>query len=260
MTDYDRDRGAYSPSGEAPLAFDARDPSGRGAGRPPTTLIVSGLILVIAVLGVMFWYRDGPRHAGQPPVVGQPLGNIRQAPPSSAQPADEAAGLQIYGAGHEPPPSAAQPAFEPPPEEPLPRPSQPAPAPAASPAAAAAATPAQPAPAEPQPKAVAQAPLRPAPAAPTPAPPAPAQAAVASPGMAVVQIGAFSSAALADKGWSDVARLLPGQMVGRTKKVETFDKGAETFYRAYVGGFASRTEAAAFCSDLKAAGHDCLVR
>jgi cell division protein FtsN len=78
--------------------------------------------------------------------------------------------------------------------------------------------------------------------------------------MAMVQIGAFSSAALADKGWSDVARIIPGQMVGRTKRVETFAKGTETFYRAYVGGFSSKAEAAAFCSDLKAAGHDCLVK
>ena len=30
MTDYDRDRGAYAPSGEAPLAFDPRSQGGRG--------------------------------------------------------------------------------------------------------------------------------------------------------------------------------------------------------------------------------------
>jgi cell division protein FtsN len=267
MSDYDRDRGAYSPTGEAPLAFDARDPSGRGAGRPPTTLIVSGLVLLIAVLGVMFWYRDGPRRAGQPPVVGQPLSDIRQQPPASAQPADEAAGLQIYGAGKEPAPSAAPPAFGPPPEEPLRRATEPAPspspAPAASPAAAQAAQPAVPEhpaqTAQLQPQTASPPPVRPAPAAPTPAPPTPVQAAT-QPGMAMVQIGAFSSPALADKGWGDVARILPGQMVGRTKKVETFVKGDQTFFRAYVGGFGSRAEAAAFCSDLTAAGHACFVK
>jgi hypothetical protein len=284
MSDYDRDRGAYSPSGEAPLAFDARDPAGRGAGRPPTTLIISALLLLVAVLGLLFIFRNGVRHPGEPPVVGQPLQQIRQAPPSSSQPADEAAGLQIYGAGHEPPASAA-PGFAPPPEEPLPRQAQSPPppeAPAAAPPQSQAAEPGpapavQPPPAQvkasaqvktsapppAQAKAVAPPAPRPAPpaqAALAPAPPTPVQAATAAPGAAVVQIGAFSSTTLADKGWSDVARLIPGQMVGRTKKVETFVKGTETFYRAYVGGFGSKAEAGAFCGQLKAAGHDCLVK
>ena len=68
MTDYDRDRGAYSPSGEAPLAFDARKET-QGAGRPPFALIISALILLILVLALIFYYRSGVRQAGQPPVV-----------------------------------------------------------------------------------------------------------------------------------------------------------------------------------------------
>ena len=262
MSDYDRDRGAYSPTSESPLAFDARDPSGRGAGRPPVTLIVSALILLVLIFALIFFYRSGVRHTGQPPVVGQPLGDIRQAPPPSAQPTEEAAGLQIYGAGHEPPTTSAAPAFAPPPEEPLPRPAQ------STPQARTANLPTQPRAAAPTPtaalpQAAAQPALRSATAVPAPAPTQPAAAQpvpTATPVLAVVQIGAFSSPALAEKGWSDVARVLPGEMVGRTKKVETFAKGAETFYRAYVGGFGSKGEASAFCADLKAAGHDCIVK
>ena len=76
----------------------------------------------------------------------------------------------------------------------------------------------------------------------------------------MVQIGAFTSQALADKGWNDVARLAPGRMAGRTKKVEPVAKGDQTLYRTSVGGFGSKTDAAAFCDALKAAGHACFVK
>jgi cell division protein FtsN len=76
----------------------------------------------------------------------------------------------------------------------------------------------------------------------------------------VVQIGAFSSPATADKGWNDVARLLPGDMIGKTKRVEPVAKDNATLYRAYVGGFASKAEAASFCAELKTAGHVCMVK
>jgi cell division protein FtsN len=269
MSDYDRDRGAYAPSGEAPLAFDARDPNGRGGGGgggggPPTTLIVSAGILIVLVLALIFYYRSGVRHSGEPPVVGQPLSDIKQAPPASSQPTDEAAGLSIYSAEQNPTVAAPPPKFTPPPEEPQARPAAPTvSAPPAEPPARA--------PAQASTEAAAPAVSAPAPTAPqtlrpatslAPAPPTPAPAVAAAPAASglMVQIGAFSSPALADKGWNDVARLLPGQMVGRTKKVEPVPKGAETLYRAYIGGFGNKAEATAFCSDLKAAGHACFVK
>lgn len=252
MTDYDRDRGAYAPSGETPLAFDPRNPSGRGAGRPPTTLIVSACILLILVLVLVFYYRSGVRRSGEPPVVGQPMNAIRQAPPASSQPADEAAGLSIYSAEQTPSGSSTPPTFAPPPEQPRPR----------TTASAASAPPAPEATSQaPQATQTVPPPTAPKPTAePAPAIPAPAPASTAAGAGLLVQIGAFSSSALADKGWNDVARLMPGQMVGRTKRVEPVSKGAETLYRAYVGGFGSKSEAVAFCSDLKAAGHACLVK
>ena len=123
MTDYDRDRGAYTPSGEAPLAFDPRSQGAKGAGRPPTTLLISALILVVLIVGIIVWYRSGVRHSGEPPVVGQQLGDIKQAVPASSQPADEAAGLSIYKA--EESPASAAPTFAPAPEQPQPLPPPP---------------------------------------------------------------------------------------------------------------------------------------
>lgn len=88
----------------------------------------------------------------------------------------------------------------------------------------------------------------------------PAPKPATSGGAAVVQIGAFSNAAQADKGWNDAARALPGAMAGRGKRVEQADVGGKTFHRTYVTGFASRAEAQGFCRELTAAGKTCLVR
>lgn len=79
-------------------------------------------------------------------------------------------------------------------------------------------------------------------------------------GGALVQIGAFSSTALAQKGWSDVAQVMPGRMSGKTRKVEMTSKGGKTFYRAYVGGFGSHADAVAFCEALRAKGKACFVK
>jgi cell division protein FtsN len=90
--------------------------------------------------------------------------------------------------------------------------------------------------------------------------PVKAEAAAPSAGGVRVQIGAFSSAALADKGWSDVAALLPGSMAGRSKHVEPVGKDGQTLYRTSVTGFADRASAAAFCDALKAKGKICFVK
>lgn len=255
MTDPDRDRGAYTPSGDGPLAFDARESRERGAGRPPTTLILSALILLVLVLALVFWYSSGVRRSGAPPVVGAPISDITQAPPASAQPADAAAGLQIYSAEQAPAASAAPPSFAPPPEQPLPRPSAgQAGGPPTPPAPATPATPSAP----PNASAPASPPAPETPSAPVSA--APKTLGNAEGAGPLVQIGAFSSPALADKGWNDIARLLPGDMIGKTKKVEQVTKDSSTLYRAYIGGFSTKAEAASFCDELKAAKHVCFVK
>lgn len=278
MTDHDR--GAYTPQNDAPLSFDARRSS--GGGRPlPMTLMISGMVLVILVIGVVYFYRTGVRQPnGAPQVVGAPVGATKAPPPASEQPSDAAAGLQVYKSetppvskaqGSSPPaaeaappaaPVQAAPKFTPAPEQPAPRPvvhtAPPAavitspPAATATPLAAAVKPAAKPAiaakpPIGAKPSVVAKAPAAP-PAAPSTA------------GGALVQIGAFSSAALADKGWNDVAKVLPGAMTGKTKTVQVVDKDGVTFYRTSVGGFASHADAASFCASLKAAGKSCIVK
>jgi cell division protein FtsN len=268
MTDHDR--GAYTPQTDAPLSFDARRaPSGRPV---PMTLLISGMVLVVLLVGVVYFYRSGVRRTNEAPqVIGAPVATTKSAPTSGEQPSDAAAGLQVYKSETAPlskpevGPSAA-PKFTPAPEQPAPRPlPQPAPPPPAPVHNAA-----PPAPATPTPKA----PIVAAPLAPTlkpaikatakaplvaPAPLVPAQAPATS-GAAMVQIGAFSSAALADKGWNDTAKVLPSAMAGKTKTVQVVQKDDKTFYRTSVGGFASKADAVSFCAALKAAGKSCIVK
>jgi hypothetical protein len=275
----DHERGAYTPPTDAPLSFDARHPV-RGSRPIPFTLIISVLVLLGLAVAIFLFYRSGVRQAGQPPqTVGAPVGDMKSAPTAEAQPQDPAAGLQIYRSeGGEPQAVPPPPQFTPPPEQPQARPTAPivaaplAPAPAApvggattlrpalpaAPAATAApvvATPkAAPAPA---PKTVATAVTPPVKAPATTTAAAPAKAAG---GVAAVQIGAYSSQALADKGWNDAVGVAPGLAVGKGKRVEQVQSNGATLYRTQVTGFGNRADASAFCGARKAAGKAGFVR
>jgi cell division protein FtsN len=72
-----------------------------------------------------------------------------------------------------------------------------------------------------------------------------------------VQIGAFSSAALADKGFADAVAIAGG---GHGKVVTPVPVNGSTLYRTSVTGFSTRESAAAYCAALKAAGKSCFVR
>jgi hypothetical protein len=74
-----------------------------------------------------------------------------------------------------------------------------------------------------------------------------------------VQIGAFSSEALADKEWSKAAAVAPGVMAGKGKRVVAVTKDGATLYRTSITGFESRDEAQALCGRLQAAGATCFV-
>lgn len=262
MTDHDHDRGAYTPPTDEPLAFDART---RQARRPmPMTLVASLVVLGVLVVAVVLFYQSGVRGANEAPhVVGEPVTALKTAPPEDAQPADEAAGLEVY-ADASPSSAATGPSFAPPPEEPMARP-----APTATPAAppplrsvqsAPVTSPAAPASVPTRPIQVAQAEAAArVPAAPAAAAPVPAAAAPASAGGAMVQIGAFSSQAIADAQFAEVARAF-SQASGRGKRVEPVERNGKTLYRTAFTGFASRAEAQAFCQALKGAGRDCLVK
>lgn len=273
----DPHRGAYTPPTDAPLTFDARRPVAAGGRRPtPWALIVSVLVLLVMAGAVFYFYRSGvraPNAAPQP--VGTPIGAITAPAPPEAQPADPAAGLEIYKAAQ--PPAGQAPTFAPAPEQPQPRPTTPvqtAAIPPAQPAPAAAA----PDDAKPKPQvyvltqngapqgqttylnstAPAPAPAKaPVAATPKPAPVAAPKPATVTPGNFVVQIGAVSSTALADTALAQAASIAGG---GHGKSITPVTVNGATLYRTAVTGFTTKEAAIAYCGKLKAAGKSCFVR
>jgi len=247
-------RGAYTPPTDDDLPFrrNSYDPrSGRNVGSgggkaPPVTLIISAVVLLLLIVAVIFFYRSGMRASTDaPPAVGQPVGDMKTAPPIDAQPIDPAAGVRVYRDEGET--TDAPVTFTPPPETPQPRPAAP---PTAAPTGqglppVTAATPAAPTP-------------RPTTAPPvaTPATKAPAAAG----GSASVQIGAFSSTEIADREYAAVAGRFGSFASGAEKRVtEVTSSSGSTLYRTAFSGL-SRERAVAFCNALKAAGRDCIVR
>jgi len=247
------DRGAYTPPTDSPLSFDARRPVRGGGGPGGSTLVISAVILIVLVAGAGFWlYKDGRRGADDAPQpVGATVAAAKVEPNAKDQPEeDSSAGLTIHKDEDFASATPGEPTFAPAPEAVQPRP---------QPAAPVASAPLRPARTTPAPRPAQVAVVTPKPTAPIAKTPAPKPAA-ASGGAAMVQIGAFSSASLADKGWSDAASVAPGLAAGKGKKVETVDKDGKTLFRTSVTGFASREAAAAFCAQLKAAGKSCFVK
>ncbi|HYD44859.1 MAG TPA: SPOR domain-containing protein, partial [Phenylobacterium sp.] len=163
--DYRRDPRDPYGRGEPPLAFDARRPPPRDSRPAPIALLVSAFVLVALVVAIAIFYFSGQRDgAGGPDTVGEPVGEMKAAPPETAQPTDPAAGLQIYQSD-EVEANATTPTFTPPPEAPAPR----VPPPTPPVTSGGTLPPAAPAPAAPAPAPKAAAPA-PAPSAPPPAP------------------------------------------------------------------------------------------
>ena len=284
MSDH-HDRGAYTPQSDALLAFDARS-SRRGGGQPmPVTLIISGVILIVLVAAMAVFFVHNAHDNGTAPSAGQSIDAIKS--PSGvpeAKPAEQS-GVQIgYTQGTPPIPtdantaaasaaSAGAPTFTAPPEAPGVRPT-----PSTTPASAKPQTIdaiLKEAPAKPAPKTsdeiIAEASAKPVQtvAKPKPAPkaeaiapaakPEPKPAAAKSVGP-MVQIGAFSSDALAEKSMIDVSAKIPAKAAGTTLKIEKAQVGGKTLSRALVAGFASKADADSFCAALKAQGGACSVR
>ena len=235
-----RDRGAYTPPTDDDLPFErgGYDPrrgggnggGGGGAKAPPLTLIISGVVLLLLIIAVVVYYRAGPRTSDDaPPAVGSPVGEIKGDVPLDAQPVDPEAGIDVYAAGEAP---TDAPTFVPPPETVQPRP-LPQPDAAPRPAPPAAVTP---------PAAKAE-----------PAPPA-------AGGASGVQIGAFSTPAIAEREYGIIVGRYPQFTRGASRRVqEVTSSSGSTLYRTTVTGL-SREQATGLCSAIKAAGDDCLVR
>jgi hypothetical protein len=275
----DQQRGAYTPQQDVPLQFDPRSP----ASRRPMPMALSA--------AVAMYYSRGVRGDNEPPrPVGEPVATLKSAPAATAQPADPD-GLDVSAPQNVP---GKAPVFAAAPEAPKPRPApaaptrltvqtlsaadmgkiEPSPVVAALPvktpavktvttvATTVASAPEYPAPPVAKPVAAKPAVAETAPSAPKTVAAAPVKTAIGSSSAsgARVQIGAFSSAALADKGFSDVSALLSGSMAGKAKHVEPVEKDGATLYRTSVTGFADRASATAFCEALKAKGKICFVK
>jgi len=233
-----RDRGAYTPPTDDDLpfnrgGFDAR--RAPPAKAPPVTLLVSAGVLLVLIIAVVLFYRSGLRSSTDaPPAVGTPVAQLKVEAPLEAQPVDPEAGVGLYDEG---PGTTTAPEFAPPPETPLPRP-------APRPIETAEATP----------------PVRPATPAPRPVAEAPVPVATGAGGGAAVQIGAFSSTAVADREYAAVASRFPGFARNATKRVqEVTASNGSTVYRTTFTGL-SAADARAFCAAIQAGGGDCLVR
>ena len=256
MSDFDR--GAYTPQTDQPLTFDARRQRQAGESQPlPLALIFSAVILVALIVALILFYRSGVRGAGDPPQpVGTPVTEMKGPPPPEVQPGETTVGLQVYKAPA-PGENEPMPTFTPGPEVPEARPiaqtPPPAPAQVIKPAPAKTiAVKSQPIMATPQsqatPMAAAAKPVMAAKAAPTPAKPV------------VAEKKPVAKPVVASKGWSDIAKAFPKPMAGKSKTIVPVEKDGSTLYRTSIGGFGSRSEATAFCEQLKAAGKICIVK
>jgi hypothetical protein len=83
----------------------------------------------------------------------------------------------------------------------------------------------------------------------------------ASGGSYAVQVSSQRSEAEAQASFRSLQAKYPNQLGGRQAMIHRVDLGAKgTYYRALVGPFANAEEANSLCSDLKAAGGQCLIQ
>ena len=96
---------------------------------------------------------------------------------------------------------------------------------------------------------------------PTPAKPVAAAAAPASAGAWVVQIMALRQEAAARTAWASMQKTHSSILGGHALDIEKADLGDKgVFYRVRAAGFDTKSAAQSACSQLKAAGQDCLVK
>ena len=97
-----------------------------------------------------------------------------------------------------------------------------------------------------------------APAAPPAAPGA--APTIAADGPFLAQIASLKSADAADAAWTRFSRRSPALFGAARKDVQQADLGERGIYfRVRAGYFASRADAAQFCSQVKSLGQECLV-
>ncbi len=250
----DKDRGTYSPPTEDNLSYEARRPAQRD--QAPITLIISGIFLVVLLIVVLIFYNSGlNKGAGNAPDVGDPVGDTKERV-EDAKPLSE---QDLLDSGVDNGTATFAPSAEAPARDAASMAANEAPPPAA---------PIQgPLPSQADNSAIISGQLKPPVQAVTPpatpaATPAPASAAPkpAAASGAVVQIGAFDSQETANREYASVASSYGLFVGGTSKRIEKVEPAKGTFYRTSFAGFASAEKARSFCSALKAAGRDCIVK
>ncbi|ESQ80498.1 SPOR domain-containing protein [Asticcacaulis sp. YBE204] len=256
----DNERGTYSPPTEDHLSYETRRPA-PSRDQTPITLIASGIVLVVLLLAVVLFYNSGlnSRKVGD---VGEPLAGYKDGSIEEARPLGDD---DLIDSATDT--SATAPKFANDTEAPQNRDASSAAAPVKPadsaenilPPAKTVIKPAEP-PAE-KPVVAADAKPVPPPVAKPVETPKPVEKPVAvSGGSASVQIGAFSSQAIADREYAQAASTY-GLFVGGTSKVvQKVEVNGSTFYRTSFSGFASKEKAKQFCDALKAAGKSCFVK
>jgi hypothetical protein len=77
-------------------------------------------------------------------------------------------------------------------------------------------------------------------------------------GRYVVQIGAYSNAANAERAWQEAERRFG--LASEQPVTMTFDHNGRLFHRVAVSGFASRADANRLCGSIRQRGGECFVR
>lgn len=77
-------------------------------------------------------------------------------------------------------------------------------------------------------------------------------------GTRMAQLGAFESAAIAQKEWTRLSGKFDEYLAGKDRVVQKAQSGGRTFYRLRAMGFADLSDARRFCSALVAENADCI--
>ncbi len=77
-------------------------------------------------------------------------------------------------------------------------------------------------------------------------------------GTRMAQLGAFESAAIAEKEWTRLSGKFDEYLAGKDRVVQKAQSGGRTFYRLRAMGFADLSDARRFCSALVAENADCI--
>jgi cell division septation protein DedD len=267
-------RGVYQPAMDNIPIYDLSDDEIEEEEHSRLPLLIVIALLVLAAFAGVVWlaYNEGVARgrAGAAVVIAAPDGPVRTAPLDGGGAPGPYTGLKVYGQSLPPDQEAQasslapspQIAISPPPATPAPPRTQAAGLSDAPPVRLNPDTPAvtarqAPAPAKPAVQAAVAAPATPI-AGPT-SPPGPGTGPAVS-GKAVLQIGAYETAEIANGAWTTFRSRHADVAAKLAQDVQKADLGAKgTWYRLRVGPFADKAAAAAACEKLRSEGGTCFV-